>query len=285
VGSQHRKIELSLIIAVYNRADVLRFVLAACARQSFEDFEVIIADDGSGEEVREVVSEWEKTCNIPVIHVWHEDIGWRKNKILNDAIRASRSEYLVFIDGDCLPAREFLSDHAREREPKRILIGRRVEMSQRWSRSLTIDKISSGRFERIGLAEVIDGIRGKALRLEDGVRIRSPFIRKVLLRRSSQILGSNFSVYKKDLVEINGFDEDYDGPGHGEDSDVQYRLSLIGVKEKSLRNLAVQFHVYHPRTEPSARSAMRFKETKASMEPRCQHGLVRLDSLERESAR
>ncbi len=272
--------DLSLVIAVYNRAEVLRLVLAAVGRQSFENFEVIVADDGSGPPVREVVEEAKILYGYPVTHLWHDDSGWRKNTMLNKAIRASKSGYLVFIDGDCLPARDFLADHWSERESGRILLGRRVEMSERWANSLTMGKIGNGRFERIRLPELLDGVKGKALRLEDGVRIRNKFLRRISLRKSGRILGSNFSLHKEDIVAINGFDEGYDGPGHGEDSDVQYRLSLIGVTGKSLRNLAIQYHVYHSRTTPSENSLRRFEEVRKSGDPRCKSGLDRIGNAD-----
>lgn len=269
--------DLSLIVAVYNRAEVVRLVLAAIARQSFRDFEVIIADDGSGPAVKQVVEESRTNQSFPIIHVWQEDAGWRKNRILNSAIRSSKAAYLVFMDGDCLPAKDFLLDHWNEREEGRILLGRRVEMSERWAGSLTIGKITSGEFERIGVRELVDGLRGKALRLEDGIRIRSRALRSLSLRKSEMILGSNFSLYKKDIVTINGFDEEYDGPALGEDSDIQYRLSLAGVTGKSLRNLAVQYHVHHARTAPSEKSVKRFEEVKKSGNAVCKSGLERIE--------
>ncbi|MCL5268717.1 MAG: glycosyltransferase [Bacteroidetes bacterium] len=265
--------QLSLIIAAYNRPEVLGLVFAALGRQTFKEFETVIADDGSGPEVKEVVENARQTYAYPINHVWHEDAGWRKNKILNDGIRASGSEYLVFIDGDCLPSRNFLLDHWVEREKQRVLLGRRVEMSERWAQSLTMEKVASGKFERIGLPEIMDGVRGKALRLEDGIRIANRSIRKLLPRKALGILGSNFSIHKEDILSINGFDETYDGPGHGEDSDIQYRLGLIGVTGKSLRNAAIQFHVYHTFTRTSEKSARRFEEVKKSREPRCKIGL------------
>jgi glycosyltransferase involved in cell wall biosynthesis len=268
--------DLSLIVSVYNRAEVLRLVLAALSRQTFGSFEVIVADDGSGPAVRDVVEEFGTRYGLTTFHIWQEDDGWRKNRILNAAVRASNSSYLVFIDGDCLPARDFLLDHWREREEKRVLLGRRVEMSERWSKLLTIEKVLSGKFEHVGIAELIDGLKGKALRLEDGVRVGSKILRGLSHRKSEKILGSNFSIHKNDIVAINGFDEVYDGPGHGEDSDIQYRLSLTGVTGKSIRNLAVQYHVYHPRTMPSEKSLIRFEEVRNSTDPVCKAGLEHL---------
>lgn len=264
---------------MYNRAEVLRLVLAACSRQSFTEFEVIIADDGSGPEIAAVIEE-ARGYGFPLLHVWHEDRGWRKNRILNSAIRAATTDYLVFIDGDCLPSRHFLRDHYLEHEENKVLLGRRVETSERWSRALTREKVLSGEFERYGWQEWLDGLRGDSLRVEDGIRIPSRLLRTILLRNVHGMLGSNFSVAKKHLLAINGFDEMYDGPGCGEDSDVQYRLSLIGVTGKSLRNLAVQYHVWHPRTPTSQACWERFQRVKQRAEPRCAVGLERLENIE-----
>jgi glycosyltransferase involved in cell wall biosynthesis len=266
--------KLSLIIAVYNKPENLRFVLAACGRQTFTDFEAIVADDGSGSPVREVIEEARSIYPFPINHLWHEDKGWRKNVMLNNAIREARADYLVFIDGDCLPGKHFLLDHWNEREPGKVLLGRRVEASERWSRALTLDKIQSGDFERYGWGEWMDGLRGRSLRVEDGIRIPNITLRTLLFRNVRGMLGSNFSIATKDLVAINGFDELYDGPGCGEDSDAQYRLSLIGVTGKSLRNLAIQYHIWHPPTKVSDACWDRFEAVKKTGEPRCRVGLV-----------
>jgi glycosyltransferase involved in cell wall biosynthesis len=268
--------KLSLVIAVYNKPENLRLVLAACGRQSFTEFEVIIADDGSGRAVKEVVAEAQRLYDFPIVHLWHEDRGWRKNTMLNNGIRAARGKQIVFIDGDCIPSKHFLLDHWNESEPNKVLLGRRVETSRRWSEAMTIEKARSGEFEHLGWAELLDGLRGDSLRVEDGIRIRSPIVRKLLLRRVQGMLGSNFSAAKKDLESVNGFDELYEGPGCGEDSDIQYRLSLIRVTGKSLRNLAVLYHIWHSPMAVSDASWDRFEAVKKTIEPRCRVGLTRL---------
>jgi glycosyltransferase involved in cell wall biosynthesis len=267
--------DLSLIIAVYNKPENLRLVLAALERQSLSAFEVLVADDGSGPPLREAVDAARTRAAFPLTHLWHEDRGWRKNAILNNAIRAATTDYLVFIDGDCLPSRHFLLDHWNERKAGRVLLGRRVETSERWSKKLSIEKVHSGEFEHFGWNELSDMVRGKSLRVEDGLRIRSAILRTILLRTARGMLGANFSAWKRDLVAINGFDELYDGPGCGEDSDIQYRLSLIGVSGKSLRNLAVEYHVWHPRTAVSDACWDRFEAVKKTQDARCVYGLER----------
>ena len=193
--------------------------------------------------------------------------------MLNNGIRAACAEHMVFVDGDCIPGRHFLLDHWNEREPGKILLGRRVETSERWSQTLTIERIRNGDFECFGWSDFTDLIKGNSLRIEDGVRLKSPLLRRLLLRNVRGILGSNFSAAKNDLKAVNGFDELYDGPGCGEDSDIQFRLSLIGITGKSLRNLAIQYHIYHPPTKTSQACWDRFQMVKTSREPRCEVGL------------
>jgi cellulose synthase/poly-beta-1,6-N-acetylglucosamine synthase-like glycosyltransferase len=268
---------LSLIVAVYNKPEVLRLVLAACSRQSLQEFEIIVADDGSGPAVKQVVDDARRSWSLAITHLWHEDSGWRKNMMLNNAIRSARTEYVVCIDGDCIPGRDFLRDHWTEREDRKVLLGRRVETSKRWSATLTEERILSGLFERYGWNEWMDGFRGDALRIEDGIRMHPAWLRRLLLRNVRGMLGSNFSIAKEHLVAINGFDELYNGPGCGEDSDIQYRLSRVGITGKSMRNLAIQYHVWHPLTQGSDACWDRFQEVKRSGEARCRVGLETLE--------
>lgn len=266
---------LTLIVAVYNKPKELQYIFTALARQSFREFEVIIADDGSGKSVADVVNEAKRTNPFRIIHLWNEDKGWRKNSMLNHAIQQSLSDYLVFIDGDCIPSEHFLGDHFANRERGKVLLGRRVEHGKRWAESLTLEKIRSGDFERYHPHDLFDAITGSSVRLEHGIRITHPFLRK-LTEKSSGILGCNFSTYKEHLIAVNGFDESYDGPGFGEDTDIFYRLTLTGVSGKSLRNLAIQYHVWHPLTAVSDRNRLRFEETQKRNEPKCKNGIEKL---------
>ena len=269
----------SLVVAVYNRPRYLRMVLAACARQSSRDFDIIIADDGSGPEIADAVREARDRLGLEVLHLWHEDQGWRKNVMLNNAIRAARSDYLIFTDGDCLPHRHFVADHLQAREQGRYLCGRRVETGAGWTAALTLDDVTSGRFERIGARMWWDGLTGRAKRVEDGLRFESPLLRNILHASGRGMLGSNFSVWREALLAINGFDEEYDGPGCGEDSDVELRLGLLGLEPKSLRHRAIQIHLHHPRTEVPQRCLDRFDALRRAPRMHCVHGLDHLATI------
>jgi len=263
---------ITIVVAVYNNAVSLQYILTALSRQSMKSFEVIIADDGSGREIADVVNNAKRKFSFRIKHLWHADKGWRKNTMLNYAIQESTSEYIVFIDGDCIPSEHFLEDHVTYREKEKVLLGRRVEHGKRWAELLSVDMISSGRFEQYTFADFVDALAGRSVRLEHGVRITNSLIRS-FVEKSTGILGCNFSTYKEHLVAVNGFDESYDGPGFGEDTDIFFRLNLIGITGKSLRNLAVQYHLWHPFTKVSDKNRLRFEAAMKRGEPRCINGL------------
>lgn len=267
--------KLTIVIALYNQPRLLQFQFAALQRQSLQDFDVIIADDGSGKEVAEAVNNAKRTMPFRIKHLWHADKGWRKNVMLNYAIDEAKTDYLVFIDGDCLPGKDFLHDHFTYREKGKILLGRRVEHGARWAQSLTLEKITSGDFERYRLTDIAEALKGKSARLEHGVRIAHPLLRR-FVEKSDSMLGCNFSTFKEHLITVNGFDEDYDGPGLGEDTDIFYRLNLAGIKGKSVRNLAIQYHVWHPLTVVSDKNRQLFESKRRTVDPRCKNGLRKL---------
>lgn len=237
--------KVSVIISFYNRIDYLRFVLAGFERQTFRDYEIIIADDGSKNEVVKEIENISTKISFPLVHLWHEDKGFRKNKILNRAITSASSDYLIFIDGDCVPHREFVNQHFNYRKNGICLTGRRVNLSEKFTDKLSEEKIRNGYLENSLHIMIEDGLFGKSDYVERGFYVENKFLRKFLNKKKRGLLGCNFSLFKKDMLAINGFDERYELPSIGEDSDVQFRLELNGVEIKSLNNIAVQYHFFH----------------------------------------
>lgn len=242
----------SLIISFYNRIDYLRIILAALERQTFRDFEVIIADDGSAPNVVEEIQSIQERSPIAIQHQWHEDLGFRKTMILNKAIVAARSEYLIFIDGDCIPHHRFIEEHFHNREEATVLAGRRANVSKKLQHLLTEESVRKGILEKgFAMKVMLDGLFGKSTHTLKGAYFSNFFLRSFLNRKITGVLGSNFSLHRKDILAINGFDERYKAPAVGEDTDIEARLRWNNVKVKMVKNMAVQFHFDHPKLKRS----------------------------------
>lgn len=244
----------SLIISVYNDIRFLTLIFEALKRQTEKDFEVVVADDGSGKEFEEALTRLTASVPFPVVHVWHEDKGWRKDIILNKAVMASHSDYLIFLDGDCIPHHKFIAEHLRFAQPGKVVGGRRVQLNKRLSEELTPEKIASGCLGWKIVPELLwSGIKGSERHTEECIRITGGFIRHLLLKeRWNDLLGCNFSIYKDDLLAVNGFDERFTLPGLGEDSDLENRLNRIGIYCKIERHIMTVYHRSHKRTEPDS---------------------------------
>lgn len=242
----------SVIIAFYNKIDFLKLVLAGYERQSEKDFEIIIADDGSKSNIVDELQELIKNSNLTIRHIWHEDKGWRKNEMLNKALLATKSDYIIFTDGDCIPHKHFVLEHLKNKKENYCLTGRRVNLPENFSQKLIPKSVKNGYIEKKLFDLLLKNFFGEGNHVEQGFYLRNKTLRKFRNRKYRGILGCNVSIHKQDLVNINGFDERYKAPGYGEDSDIELRLNLNGVKILTLNNIAVQYHLYHkelPRME------------------------------------
>lgn len=269
----------SLIISVYKKTRELNIVLKALESQSCkEKFEVIIADDGSGSVMQEFISNYKKNSKLEIKLISQEDSGFRKNRILNEAIRKSLSDYLVFIDGDCVPHYYFMEAHLKHKIKDIVLSGRRVMLGKKITESV-YRNIESGISFKIAFAKLLfDSVRAKnaSVHIEEGILIKDDFTRRLINSGKTNLLGCNFSAHKNLLEKVNGFDEDYTGPGIGEDTDLEYRLRLIKTGFISLRNLAIVYHLYHPKTIEESKNYDYFhKVVKNSGNYFCKNGLIK----------
>ena len=252
----------TVIAAFYNKIDYLRLVLAGFERQSEKDFELIVADDGSKQEIVKELESLSKEISFPLIHIWQEDKGFRKNKILNKAITTSNSNYIIFIDADCIPHFRFVEEHISYSEKGSCLTGRRVNLSQKYTQILSPQKVREGLIEKNNFALIKDSLFGESFYVEKGFYFKSRLLRKIFNKKERGLLGCNFSLYKEDMLNINGFDERYEAPSIGEDSDVQFRLELNGIKIISLNHIAVQYHLYHQLLERPQENLSLFNKIK-----------------------
>ena len=213
--------ECSVIISFYNKIDYLKLVLEGFERQSHKDFEVIIADDGSRPEIVAQIKEIKNKYAFEIAHVWHEDIGWRKNEILNKAVCLTKTPYIVFIDGDCVPHKHFVKEHLTYKQADVCLTGRRVDLSQEITNKITVVTVKNGNLEKNITEFILSSFKKESSYIENGFYLKNNHLRKWISSKNAGILGCNFSLYKEDLLKINGFDERYKAPAIGEDTDIQ----------------------------------------------------------------
>jgi glycosyltransferase involved in cell wall biosynthesis len=229
----------ALIISVYKNVKDLEVVLRSVEQQTHSDIQIIISEDGKSDEMHDFVSNY--TGKLPLTHFTQEDIGWRKNRSLNFAIKNTPADYLIFIDGDCVLHPHFLENHVNHAQPNRILAGKRIKLGPMFSTQLrntqSIDEFSKS---------IIKNYR--AIKNDHALFYISPnSFWSILpnLRKMNQLKGCNFSCYKKALDDINGFDEDYQLPAIGEDIDLTWRFKGLNYQLYSVRNYAVQYHLHH----------------------------------------
>ncbi|MFH1304570.1 MAG: glycosyltransferase family 2 protein [Planctomycetota bacterium] len=235
---------LAVIITTYNWPAALEVVLAGYLAQQRPPAELIIADDGSTEETRAVIDVFREQAPFPVKHVWHADQGFRAGAIRNRAIQNSEADYIVFTDGDCIPAPWFLQQHHRLAERGWFLSGNRVLCSQNFSQEVLREKTP---LHTWNWRQWLRARQHKQInRLSPLFRI--PWGRWYRHRLAKEWEGAktcNLSAWKDDLLAVNGFDEDYTGWGM-EDSDLVLRLIRNGIYHKDARFAAPVFHLWHP---------------------------------------
>ena len=255
--------KLSLILSTYNQPVALAKVLGGLRRQTRPPDEILVADDGSGEPTRTLLEHWRPEAPAPLRHLWHPDHGFRKTVILNKAVAAASGDYLVLLDGDCIPHEDFTRDHYSLAERGFWVQGRRCFVQERF-----VPGFEPG-WTPVWRWILSRRITGAA----KGLRLPFPLVRRDTAQRG--ILGCNMGFWREAVIAVNGFDEDYAGWGIGEDSDIGTRLYHLGRPRKFVYGRAIVYHLNHPmlpRTHfPASRA--RLEETIRSGKVRCECGL------------
>ena len=235
----------TLVISFYKNIRMLELVLASLEIQTFKNFNLIICDDGSPENTVTLLHQKLESLSISSLHLWHEDNGFRKNRILNWAIHYCQTPLMIFIDQDCILHSEFIKEHVENRIEKTVLCGRRINLTSFVSRFLNPEKIKTQFLEKNIWWLLSLGLFMKDNNGIKGLYFKNIYLRKWANKKYRSIVGCNFSIFKSDLIAVNGFDTRYEGAGFGEDSDLDFRLTLNQVKMLPACNTAVQYHIYH----------------------------------------
>ena len=237
-------IEISVIISTYNNPLWLEKVLWSYNQQTFINFEIVIADDGSGEDTLEVIKTMSTKVSYPIKHVWHEDYGFRKTIILNKATLVAKANYLIYTDGDCIARADFIETHLKYRKKGCFLSGGYFKLPMHISKLITKGDIEKQLCFNINWLKA-QGI-GKSFKNN---KITSKGFKEWFLNRftptKATFDGMNVSGWKQDIMAVNGFDERMQYGG--EDREIGERLMNYGIKFKQVRYSAICLHLEHER--------------------------------------
>lgn len=269
--------KVSVIVSTYNSPQWLEKVLWGYSRQTCRDFELIVADDGSARETAELVDRMRAAAELNIRHVWQQDKGFRKCRILNKAVLHACSDYLVFTDGDCIPRQDFLAVHVQQAERGRFLSGGYYKLPLSLSEAISRDDILSGRCFRAGWL-LANGLPPsyRILKLTAGYRLAGILNR--ITPTKCNFKGSNGSAWREDVLAVNGFNESM--AWGGEDREFGVRLENSGIRAKHVRYNAIVLHLEHARhyrlaEEVTANKALR-KQIEKDGITRTEHGIEQL---------
>ena len=267
---------VSVIVSTFNKPDWLQKVLWGFNYQTYQDFEVVIADDGSREETKAMVSAMNDQVKYDIKHVWQEDDGFQKCRILNKAITACSSEYIIMTDGDCIPREDFVHVHYLNKEPGHFISGGYYMLPMNISLAITEEDIKNQScFD-------IDWLRQKGIpkTFKNNKLTAKGFISKLFntfTPTNASWNGHNASGWKNDILNVNGFDERMQYGG--EDREFGERLLNFGIKAKQLRYSAVCIHLDHERSyrtpEAIAKNMVIRKEVRQNKSVWTYHGIIK----------
>jgi GT2 family glycosyltransferase len=266
-----------VIISTYERPAHLARCVEGFRHQTTRDFEILVADDGSGPQTRALLRDLASTFPVSLRHFWQEDRGFRKCAVLNAASRAARAAYLVYTDGDCVPHRRFVENHLRHRASGRMLVGRATKLSEARSRRIGAREIARGAHVRTGPRDWWDERRGRARNMSYSFYLPGELGFRLVqrLKRNRNLRGGNCSLWRSDLERVNGWNEAFESWGL-EDVELGWRLRRAGVEPMLVVNRSICMHLWHPavrREGETARAA--YLATKARGIAWCPNGLVK----------
>jgi glycosyltransferase involved in cell wall biosynthesis len=268
---------ISVIVTTYRREDALAAVLRSLSRQSDPDFEVIVADDGSGPETASLIEGWQGRVGRRLLHVWHDDQGFRAAEIRNRAVLASAGSYCIFLDGDCLVRSDFVAAHRRLAEPGWFISGNRVLLSREETARVLRDDAEPERWS--ALQWLVARGRGGVNRVAALAYIPLGVLRKLRGQAWQGARSCNLAIWRSDLDRVDGFDAEYSGWGK-EDSDIIVRLLHAGVRRKDGNFAVAVIHLWHAEADRGrlADNENRLASAMSDNRVRAQRGLSALGS-------
>lgn len=259
-------INSSLIIATYNWPQALACSLLSVMRQKQLPSEVIIADDGSAKETAGLIQSFQQKFPVPLRHIWHEDAGFRLGMIRNKAMAAASGDYFIQVDGDIIMHPLFVADHLRAARPSHFIGGSRVLLDQQLSNDIIQNKNLAISLFQAGVKNKLNGLHAPAL-----ARVIEIFKKEKGLYN---MRGCNMSFWKKDIIAVNGYNENISGWGR-EDTELAIRLYNAGMKRVYFKLQGIAYHLFHKEYDRSSLLANDeiLNATAANKLTRCENGI------------
>ncbi|SHF86275.1 Glycosyltransferase involved in cell wall bisynthesis [Salegentibacter echinorum] len=237
-------IDTSVVLSTYNATEWLEKVLWSYTIQSYRNFEIVIADDGSKEPTKKLIEDFKKLTEIPIQHIWHPDRGFQKSEILNKAVMACKSDYIIMSDGDCIAREDFVEMHVKYREFGYFLSGGYYKLPMKLSKEISKEDILTGKcFNLKWLKE--RGLKSSFKNNKISAKGAKTNLLNFLTPTSATWNGHNASGWKNDIEKVNGFDERMQYGG--QDRELGERLMNLGIKGKQIRYTAICLHLDHKR--------------------------------------
>lgn len=233
---------ISVIVTTYNRPDALHAVLDGLAAQQDRGFEIVVADDGSRDDTRALVESVRATSPTPIQHVWQEDRGFRAGAARNRAFERASGEYLLFLDGDCVPRPDYIAQHRRLAERGWMVAGNRILLSETFTARALRERLPLHAWSAQQWSEARR--RGDINRTLPLVHLPLGPLRKIAASRWQRVRTCNLGVWTDDFRRVRGFDESFEGWGF-EDSDLAVRLLNAGVRRKEGAFATGVLHLWH----------------------------------------
>ena len=198
---------LSVFVVTYNAPEQLDLILCALNRQSRPADEVWVADDGSRDDTRELIESYQPGFASKLGHAWQKDNGRRKARIVNEAVRRSTGDHLLFLDGDTIPHSKWVADHELAADDEHVLCGRRVKLGPKISKRIDREWVESGRLERWFGPVMLSALTRETQRHLLGLRVH-PKLARLLHPRPRRLMGVNYSLPRKVFERVNGYNEE-----------------------------------------------------------------------------
>ncbi|QKU83287.1 glycosyltransferase [Vibrio cholerae] len=237
-------LKASVIVSMYKDVEALNSILYALSKQSISEFEVIIAEDGDDPQVANFLNSMPYT-DLQIVHITQEDIGWRKMTAVNKAVAQAKSDYVIFLDGDCIPHFKHVEIHLEQSNKGSVLIGRRVFLGEKYSKLVRQEPNKIGNLQNPlnYLFKIVSLHKDNIRNYEVG--LINHLLHKLYKKKYLNLIGCNFSCFVHDFKLVNGYNEELPGVG-AEDDDLSHRMMAIGLEMRNIKFLSPVYHLDHP---------------------------------------